>query len=107
LVVVERDPLNIQKVALAGGEDQRRLAQTDTYREGTRLEYNYDFQEDGDFLAELRAKFEAALADKGLGTDDVAGQNDARILEVAKAAQIVGGRSEAELVGFVKSFLAG
>ena len=106
LIVIDRDPTGIEKVALLDGDDQQRtLAAKDTYREGTRLEYNYNLPEGGDLSGELTAKLKEVLAAKGMSAKDLLLKGDADIIAVAKAANIVGARSQQDLVHFIKLLL--
>jgi hypothetical protein len=105
LIVIDRDPTGIEKVALLDSDDQRTLAAKDTYREGTRLEYNYNLPEGGDLAGELTATLKEVLAAKGINAKDLLLKGDADIIAVARAANIVGTRSQQDLVHFIKLLL--
>ena len=105
LIVIGRDPKEIEKVALVDA-DKRSLTPKDTYREGTRMEYNYNLAKDGDIVAELAAKAKEVLAGRGMSGRDLLSKSDADILAVAKEIQIVGTESQADLINFMKVLLA-
>ncbi|MGD0237454.1 MAG: hypothetical protein ABSC55_23360 [Syntrophorhabdales bacterium] len=105
LIVIDRDPTGIEKVALLDSDDQRTLAAKDTYREGTRLEYNYNLPEGGDLAGEIAAKLKEVLAAKGMSAKDLLLKGDADIIAVARAANIVGTKSQQDLVHFLKLLL--
>ncbi|HVN25690.1 MAG TPA: hypothetical protein VMT71_17115 [Syntrophorhabdales bacterium] len=105
LVVIGRNPRQIEKVTLVDA-DQRTLTPKDTYREGTRMEYNYDLAKDGDVVAELAAKVKEVLAGRRTSARDLLSKGDADILAIAKEIQVVGTESQADLVNFMKLLLA-
>ena len=110
LVVLDRAPLELEKVVLVGAGGERVMKQKSTYREGTRLEYNYELEKGpGDFYAEVINNVKKALADKGLSAKDVlakSGPEKAKELAgIAKAAKILGGKSQADLIGFMEDML--
>jgi len=105
LIVIGRNPRQIEKVTLVDA-DQRSLTPKDTYREGTRMEYNYDLAKDGDIVAELAAKAKEVLAGRGTSARDLLSKPDADILAIAKEIQIVGTQSQADLVNFMRLLLA-
>ena len=101
LIVIGRDPKDIEKVALVDA-DQRSLTPKDTYREGTRLEYNYNLAKEGDFMGELLANLRGVLAARAISAKDLLSKEDAQIIAVAKEAHIVGTESQQDLVQFMK-----
>ena len=110
LVVLDRAPLELEKVALVGTGTERVMKQTSTYREGTRLEYNYELEKgSGDFYAEVVNTVKKALADKGIAAKDVLAkpepERSKEIGELAKAAKMVGGKSQTDLIGFMEEVL--
>ena len=105
LIVIDRDPMGVEKVALFDSDDQRTLAVKDTYREGTRLEYNYNLPGGGDLAGEITTTLKEVLAAKGINAKDLLLKGDADIIAVARAANIVGTRSQQDLVHFIKLLL--
>lgn len=106
LLVIDRDPRDIEQMVLMNEtEDQRTLAFKDTYREGARLEYNYDLQNKGDFVTELTGKTKDALGKKGLSAKDMLLKGDPDIVALAKEINVVGGKSQQDLVQFMKILL--
>ncbi len=101
LIVIGRDPREIEKVALVDA-DERSLTPKDTYREGTRLEYNYTLARDGDFVGELLTKLREALTARKISARDLSSKSDEEIIAVAKEAHIVGTESQQDLVQFIK-----
>lgn len=110
LVVLDRAPLELEKVALVGTGTERVMKQTSTYREGTRLEYNYELEQGtGDFYAEVITNVKKALVDKGISAKDVLAQAGPEkvkeLAALAKAARILGGKSQEDLIGFMEEVL--
>jgi hypothetical protein len=110
LVVLDRAPLELEKVALVGAGTERVMKQTSTYREGTRLEYNYELEKgSGDFYAEVISTVKKALADKGVAAKDVLAKSEPErskeLGELARAAKILGGKSQEDLIGFMEDVL--
>ena len=110
MVVLDRAPLELEKVALVGGDGDKVLKQKSTYREGTRLEYNYELQPgQGDFLGEVTAAVKKVLTDKGITAKDLLAkaepERSTQIGKIARAANILGGKSQADLIGFMEELL--
>jgi hypothetical protein len=110
LVVLERAPLELEKVALVGVGTERVMKQTSTYREGTRLEYTYELEKGpGDFYAEVVNSLKKTLADRGMAAQELLAKAEpgrsTEIAGIAKAARILGGKSQADLIGFMEEVL--
>jgi hypothetical protein len=110
LVVLDRAPLELEKVALVGAGTERVMKQKSTYREGTRLEYNYELEEGpGDFYAEVVTNVKKALAEKGIAANELLAKAEpergTELAGIAKAARILGGKSQADLIGFMEEVL--
>ncbi len=105
LIVIGRNPRQLDKVTLVDA-DQRALAPKDTYREGTRTEYNYDLAKDGDVIGELADKARSVLAKNKLNAQELLSKGNDEIAAMAKELQIVGTQSPDDLVSFVKFLLA-
>ncbi len=110
LIVIQRLPMEIERIALVDGDREGNLKQTSTYREGTRLEYNYELQKgQGEFVADVINSIEKALADRGTSAKAVLAMSEPersqKIGKVARAAHIVGGKSQADLIDFMEGVL--
>lgn len=110
LVVLDRAPLELEKVSLVGGDGDRVLKQTSTYREGTRLEYNYELEKgSGNFYGEVVESVKKAMADKGISARELLAKTEpersTEIGKLARAANILGGKSQADLIGFMEELL--
>jgi hypothetical protein len=110
MVVLDRAPLELEKVSLVGGDGDRVLKQTSTYREGTRLEYNYELEKgSGNFYSEVVESVKKTLADKGISAGELLAKAEPErsnaIGKLARAANILGGKSQADLIGFMEEVL--
>ncbi len=110
LVVLDRAPLELEKVALVGGDGDRVLKQTTTSKEGTRLEYYYELDKGpGDFYAEVVNSVKKALADAGISAKELLAraepEKSREIGKIARAAHVLGGKSQADLVSFMEAVL--
>ena len=101
LIVIGRDPREMEKVALVDA-DERSLTPKDTYREGTRLEYNYNLAKDGDVMGELLTKLREVLAARKISARDLSSKSDEEIIAVAKEVHLVGTENQQDLVQFIK-----
>jgi hypothetical protein len=91
-------------------DGERVLKQTSTYREGTRLEYNYELQKGpGDFFAEVVDSIKKVLTDKGISAKALLAMPEPgksqEIGKVARVANILGGKSQPDLVSFMEEVL--
>ena len=110
MVVLDRAPLELEKVALVGGDGDKVLKQTSTYREGPRLEYNYELEKgSGNFYGEVVESVKKVLVDKGISAKELLAkaepERSKEIGKLARAANILGGKSQADLIGFMEELL--
>jgi len=111
LIVIDRAPMEIEQILMMDADDERDLKQVSTYGEGDRLEYNYELQKEKSpgLKEELTNHIKEVLAKRGTSAKDLLSKPEAErskeIEDVAKDAGIVGGRSQADLVGFIEALL--
>ena len=110
LILVDRAPTEIEGVALVDGNGEGTLKQTSTYREGSRLEYNYALQKgEGGLVGNVLDSIRRALAERKASAKDVLSKADPEkgqeLAAIAKAARIVGQKSQTDLVGFMEEML--
>ncbi|MFH0814406.1 MAG: hypothetical protein V2A69_16445 [Pseudomonadota bacterium] len=110
LIVIDRAPMEVEKIVLMDEDDERSLKQSSTYREGNKLEYNYELQKSpGAFIEELSNNVKEALAKKGISARDVLSkphlERFKEIENIAKAVHIVASKKQDEVVGFITLLL--
>jgi len=110
LLIIDRAPMDIEKVMMIEDGDEFNLIQTSTYREGSRLEYNYDIQKSGkSFIEEIKNRIREVLNQKGISPKAILSKPEPErkkeIEDIGKSIQIVGTRSQDDLIGFIKILL--
>lgn len=110
LIIVDRAPMEIEKVVLADGDGERSLKQSSTYREGNRLEYTYELQKSQrDFIEEVKNNIKEVLSKKGISIKALLSKADSErfkdIESIAKAAHIMAGKKQEDVVGFIQVLL--
>jgi len=110
LIVIDRAPMEIEKIAMMEGEDGMRLKQASTYKEGDRIEYNFEMGNGQDSLiADVSENVKEALADIKVSAKEILSLPDSErfkaIEAIAKKARILGGRNQEDVVGFIQLIL--
>jgi|GEM_PF-2677459 len=110
LLLFDRDPMEIEWMAMVEGGDERKLGEASTYREGTRIEYHYAFERgEKSFLDTLRKKIEEALDRKGTSAKAVlsmAEEERAKTIEgIARDIPLVASKKQGDLVAFLEGIL--
>jgi hypothetical protein len=110
LIVIDRAPMEIEEIALVGGDGKCNLKQTSTYREGDRLEYNYELQKgQGDFAEEVSKDIKKVLAEKGISAKDLLSRPDSEKIKefesIRKAIHLVAGKKQEDVIRFIQVFL--
>lgn len=110
LIIVDRAPMEMEKMMMVEGGDERNLIQSSTNREGSRLEYNYELQNGrGNFMEEIKNSIREVLSEKGISARQILLKPDLEkikeIENIAKVLHIVGGRNQEDLIGFIQLLL--
>ena len=110
LIIIDRAPMEMEKMIMMEGGDERNLIQSSTYREGPRLEYNYDLHKGrGNFIEEIKNRIREVLSETGISSREILLKpNLEKIKEIeniGKALHIVGGRNQEDLIGFIQLLL--
>jgi len=110
LIVIDRAPMEVEKIALVDKDTELKLKQSSIYREGERLEYNYDLQEGQEtIIEEVVNNIRNYLTTAGISKKAVLSKSDSEryreIENIAKAVSLVGGKNQADVVGFVELLL--
>jgi hypothetical protein len=110
LIVIDRSPMEISEVALFGKGEQREIRQASTYQEGMRLEHHYDLKEATEDLSDqMREQIRQILSGRGTPAREVlsmpAAEKRKQIETIGKALQVVGGKNQEDLIGFIELLL--
>jgi hypothetical protein len=110
LMMIDRAPMEIEKMIMIDGGDERNLEQVSIYREGSRLEYHYQLQKrEESYITEISDRIKEVLDKKGTSAKDILSKPDQeRIKEIegiARAVHIVGGKKQEDIVGFIQMLL--
>jgi hypothetical protein len=110
LIIIDRTPMEIEKIIMIDRNDERNLKQISTYREGSRLEYHYDLQKsEGNFIEEIKKGIQEVLSKKGISAKEILSKPDLdkikEIESIGKAVNIVGGKKQEDMVGFIQLLL--
>jgi len=110
LIIIDRAPMEIEKIILINGEDERNLEKISNYREGSRLEYQYDLlKSEGNFIEEIKDRIQVVLSRKGISAREILSKPDKdkinEIESIGKAANIVGGKNQEDMVEFIQLLL--
>jgi hypothetical protein len=110
LIVIDRAPMEIEKIVMLEGEDEKRLKQVSAYQEGDRTEHHFEMGNGEDSLiGDVSKNVNQALADKGISAKDILSLPDPEKFKeleaIARKARIVGGRNQEDLAGFVQLIL--
>jgi hypothetical protein len=110
LIIIDRAPMEMEKMVMIEGGDERNFIQSSTYREGSRLEYNYDLQKGrGNFIEEIKNSIRDVLSKKGISSREILSKPDLEkikeIENIGKALHIVGGKNQEDLIGFIQLLL--
>lgn len=110
LIVIDRAPMEIEKIVMMEGEGEKSLKQVSTYKEGDRTEYNYELEKrDESLIDDVSKNVKKVLANKGVSANDVLSMPDSErfkeIEAIAKKAHIVGSKNQEDVVGFVQLIL--
>jgi hypothetical protein len=110
LIVIDRAPMEIEKIVMMEGEEEKSLKQVSTYKEGDRTEYNYELEKrDASLIDDVSKNVKEALAHQGVSAKDVLSMPDPdrfkEIEAIAEKAHIVGGKNQEDVVGFVQLIL--
>jgi hypothetical protein len=110
LIIVDRAPMEMEKMILIEEGDERNLTQSLTYREGSRLEYSYDLGKGrGNFIEEIKNRIREVLSETGISSTEILSKPDLEKIKeieaIGKALHIVGGRKQEDLIGFIQLLL--
>lgn len=110
LVVIDRAPMELEKMVMMEAGDGKRLKQTSTYKEGDRIEYNFEMEnEEHRLVDDVSKKVKEALTASGVSAKDVLAMPEAErfkeIEAIARQARIVGSRNQEDVVGFIRLIL--
>lgn len=110
LIIIDRAPMEIEKIIMIDGGDEHNLKQISTYREGSRLEYHYDLQKgQGNFVEQIKNSIQEVLSKKGISAKEILSKPDLdkikEIESIGKAVNIVGGEKQEDMVGFIQLLL--
>ena len=110
LIIIDRAPMEIEKIILINGEDERNLEKISNYREGSRLEYQYDLlKSEGDFIEEIKDRIQVVLSRKCISAREILSKPDKdkinEIESIGKAVNIVGGKNQEDMVEFIQLLL--
>jgi hypothetical protein len=110
LVVIDRAPMEIEKMVMMEAGDGKRLKQTSTYREGDRIEYNFEMEnEKHRMVDDVGKKVKEVLAASGVSAKDILAMPEKErfkeIEAIARQARIVGSRNQEDVVGFMQLIL--
>jgi hypothetical protein len=110
LVVIDRAPMEIEKMVMMEAGDGKRLRQASTYREGDRIEYNFEMEnEEHRPVDDVSKKVKEALAASGVSAKNILAMPEAErfkaIEAIARQARIVGSRNQKDVVGFIRLIL--
>lgn len=109
LVVIDRAPMELEKMVMMEAGEGKRLKQTSTYKEGDRIEYNFEMEnEEHRLVDDVSKKVKEALTASGVSAKDVLAMPEAErfkeIEAIARQAGIVGG-NQGDAVGFIRLIL--
>lgn len=109
LVITDRKPLEVKKVALVGSSAIG-LQKSSEYREGGRVEHNYELVESEDDVAgALATELSEALLRRGVRPADVLASSIEERSEiiggVAAELRLVASKSQNDLIDFVRGLL--
>lgn len=110
LLIIDRSPMDIEKVMMIEDGDECNLIQSSKYREGSRMEYHYHLQKGGKgFIEDIKRGIREFLIKKGLSPEVILSKPEKErineIEDIAKALRIVGSRCQEDLIGFIELFL--
>ena len=110
LIVIDRAPMEIEQIVMMEGDDERDLKQVSTYKEGDRIEYNYELQKDeGSLIVEVSKKVKEVLAKRGISEKEVLSKCDSErfneLEAIAKDARINGSKKQDDVVGFTQMII--
>jgi hypothetical protein len=110
LMMIDRAPMEIEKIMMIDGGDERNLEQASIYREGSRFEYHYQLQKrDENDINEISDRIKEVLDKKGTSAKDILSKPDPKrskeIEGIARAVHIVGGKKQEDIVGFIQMLL--
>ncbi len=110
LIVIDRAPMDIEKIALIDGNDECDLRQISTYKEGDRVEYNYELQiRQGTYIDEVKKNIQEVVSKRGISAKEILSKPDAEkfreIESIAKDTHIVGAKKHEDVVGFIEFLL--
>lgn len=110
LIIIDRAPMEIEKMMMIDGNDERHLKKISTYQEGSRLEYQYDLlKSEGNFIEEIKNRIQAVLSKKGISAREILSKPDSEkkkeIESIGKAVNIVGGKKQEDMVEFIQLLL--
>ena len=110
LIIIDRAPMEIEKIMMIDGKDERHLKKISNYREGSRLEYQYDLlKSEGDFIEEIKDRIQVVLSRKGISAREILSKPDKdkinEIESIGKAVNNVGGKNQEDMVEFIQLLL--
>jgi hypothetical protein len=110
LVLIDRAPMELEEMVMMEAGDGKRLKQTSTYREGDRIEYNFEMKnEENRPVDDVIKKVKEALTANGVSAKDILAMPEAErfkeIEAIARQTHIVGSRNQEEVVGFIRLIL--
>jgi hypothetical protein len=110
LIVIDRAPMDIEKIILVDGEDERNLKQASIYREGSRLEHHYDLPKGGgNFIEEIKNSIKEVLSKKSISAREILSKPDLekikQIESIGKDVNLVGTKQREDVVGFIQLLL--
>jgi hypothetical protein len=110
VIAIDRAPMEIEKIILINGKDERNLKQASIYREGSRLEYHYDLQKGGgNFIEEIKNSINEVLSKKSISAREILSKPDfekiKEIENIGRVINLVGSRKQEDVVGFIELLL--
>ena len=112
LIVIDRAPMEIEQVAMLDGNvHDWNLSQVSTYKEGDRVEYNYELQKDeARCIKDVKKEIEESLARRGVTAKGILSMSDSdrsgEIKAIAMDARIVASKDQGDLEGFIIQILS-
>ncbi len=111
LIVIDRAPMEMEEIAMLNGNfDEWNLSQVSTYKEGDRVEYNYELQKDeAGCIQDVKKEIEQALARRGVTAKGILSMPDSErsreIKTIALDARIVANKDQRALKEFIEILL--
>ncbi|MEJ2729794.1 MAG: hypothetical protein P8185_15035 [Deltaproteobacteria bacterium] len=110
LVVIDRAPMELEKMVMMEAGEAKRFNQTSTYKEGDRIEYNFEMENEKHRLVDdVGKKVKEALSANGVSAKDILAMPEKErfkeIEAIARQAGIVGSRNQEDVVGFIRLIL--